>query len=132
MLSRMHSYVVTGFHHGAFRSFETKQLTLGDAMSHAESLGVEVDTITCRATREVCRKIGREWTIEKYLPPKRIGERGEHNLLYLASFIIPVVGLGVGGYRAYCGMAGGRGAVVAGGLGLVAWAVGYVVISKYA
>lgn len=130
MLSAMPTYIVTGFQNGSFRTYETKQATVGDAISQAESQGIELETIRCHATREVFRKEGREWTVDKYLPPKRPGASGKQTLLLLASFIIPVMGLAVGGFRAFYGLEGSRGVLIAGGLGLAAWAVGYVVISR--
>lgn len=127
----MPTYIVTGFQNGTFRTIETKQQGVGAAISHAESLGVEPETVRCPATREVFRKEGKEWTVDKYLPPKKVGTPGEHNLLYLASFLIPIVGLGVGGFRMAFGLPAARGALIAGVLGLVAWGVGYAVLSSY-
>lgn len=131
MLGTMPNYVVTGFHNGTFRTFETKQQSVNDAISHAESLGVEIETIRCHAAREIYHKVGREWQLDKYMPTGRSGQPGEHNVLYLASFIIPLIGLGVGGYRAYCDQPGGKGALICGGVGLLVWGIGWMVISKF-
>lgn len=131
MLRRMPIYVVTGFQNSTFRTIETKKATVGEAIAHAESLGIEPETIRCAATREVFRKEGKEWTVDKYLPPKKLSEPGEFNVLYLVSFFVPPVGLVWGGIRAACGMNGGVGALIAAGFGIVAWGVGYVVASKY-
>jgi hypothetical protein len=127
----MPTYIVTGFQGGTFRTFETRQQTINGAISHAESLGVEPETIRCPATREVFRKEGKEWTVDKYLPPKKIAKPGEHNALFLVSFFLPPIGLVWGGIRAACGMSGGVGALIAAAIGAAAYGIAYVIASPY-
>lgn len=126
----MPKYIVSGFQHGTYRTYETKQLSVGEAQSHAESLGVEAEMIKCPSEREVWRKQGKDWVVESYHVVKKVGEPGEHTVLFLVSFFVPPVGLVWGGIRAACGMSGGPGALVAAGIGVVLWGVGYVVWTR--
>lgn len=130
MLCPMPAYIVAGFHQGTFRTFETKQKTLNDAIAHAEAMELTIESIRCHQTREVYHKVGREFVVETYQPTKGQRKPGEFTVLYVVSGVLPPVGLVMGGVREFCGMEGGRGMLIAAAIGAVVYGIGWMVISK--